>query len=169
MGVALGDEPDLAGLLGGQHATGYLDAHHERIAALALGVEADPLEALDLTRDGIEGLDPFDRVGLDDALGHLEGVTAELHHLRVGELAEVAIGAEEGELSLVGTAEVEAVGIVGVDAPGAHRPAPNAFLAEPTALSLSCWHGGNLTVRYQLLTNLINYKVFERPLTNPDA
>ena len=51
LGEGVGRHADLAGLGGGQDAAGHLDPHHERVAALALGVDADPLEPLFLAGD----------------------------------------------------------------------------------------------------------------------
>ena len=47
----LGDEPDRSSLGGVEHAAGDLHAQHERVAALALRVEAHPLQSLHLTGD----------------------------------------------------------------------------------------------------------------------
>ena len=43
------------GLLGRQDAARDLDPHHERVATLLLRVDADPLQPLHLSRDGVHG------------------------------------------------------------------------------------------------------------------
>ena len=58
LGEGVGDDADLADLGRGQDAAGDLDPHHEGVAALALGVEADPLEPLHLAGHRVERGEP---------------------------------------------------------------------------------------------------------------
>lgn len=105
-------ETDLAKLVRAHDAAGNFDAHHERVATLALRVDPDPLESLDLAGHCGERVDPFLRVPRDDRLGDLEGVAAQLEQLLLIEFADVAIRIEKGHGGLAGTVEVEAVRVI---------------------------------------------------------
>ena len=89
LGEGVGRHTDLADLGGGHHAARHLDPHHEGVAALALRVHPDPLEPLLLAGHLGDGVGPLLRVGVDDGLGHLEGVAGELQLLDGVELADV--------------------------------------------------------------------------------
>ncbi len=59
----VGDHPDLAELVGAFSCPpGNLDPQHEGVTALALGVEADPLQPLDLAGSRVDGGRALDRV-----------------------------------------------------------------------------------------------------------
>ena len=97
----VGDHADLAGLVGGEHAAGHLHPHHEGVAALALGVEADPLEPLQLPGHRGDGAGTLLGVAVDDGVGHLEGVALELPALDLVQLADRAVGPDEVHGALV--------------------------------------------------------------------
>src|ERR1022692_1243119 len=69
---------DALGLLGLEAAAGDLHAQHESVAALALRVDAHPLQALHLTVHLGDGAGSLDRVGLLDSLGDVQRVAREL-------------------------------------------------------------------------------------------
>jgi len=75
----VGGHADLAELRSGELAAGGLDAQHERIAALALRVEAHPLEPLHLAGHRGDRCRPLLRVPVDDRLGDLEGWRSSFH------------------------------------------------------------------------------------------
>jgi hypothetical protein len=113
LGVGLGGHPHLTNLRRGQDAPGDLDAHHEGIAALTLGVHPYPLEALLLAGHGVDGLRALLGVGVDDRLGHFEGMAGQLELLDRVQFSDVAVGADEAECPLA-TAELHPVGVVEV-------------------------------------------------------
>ena len=114
LGEGVGRHADLADLGRGHHPAGDLDPHHEGVAALALRVHPDPLEALLLSRHLGDGVGALLGVRVDDGLGHLEGVPRQLQLLDGVELADVAIGPDELEPAVAPAAELHPVGIVEV-------------------------------------------------------
>ena len=137
VGIALSDHADLAGLVCAEQTSGDLDAHHEGVTALALWVQPDPLQSLNLSWHCVEGINALNGVGLDDPLGHLEGVTAQLDHLGLGKLAHIAVGVEEWDLTLFGSTQVQAVGIVSSGVPVCHEHHSFCSMADPIACSLA--------------------------------
>ncbi len=114
LGEGVGRHPDLAHLRGRHHAPGHLDPHHERVAALSLRIQTDPLQALGLARDFGDGLRPPLRVRVDDRLGHLEGMARELELLDRVELADRPVGPDELQAPVTPSPEFDAIGIVQV-------------------------------------------------------
>ena len=100
LGEGVGRHTDLADLGGGHHPAGHLDPHHEGVAALPLRVHADPLEPLQLARHLGDGVGALLGVGVDDGLGHLEGMAGELQLLDRVQLADVAVGTDELQAAL---------------------------------------------------------------------
>ena len=99
-GVGVGGHADLADLRRRHDTTGHLDPHHEGVAALALGVHADPLEPLHLPGHRVDGVGPLLGVGVDDRLRHLEGMPGQLQLLDRVQLADVAIGPDEAQAAV---------------------------------------------------------------------
>ena len=91
----VGDHADLAGLGGGEEAAGHLDPHHEGVAALLLGVDAGPLQALDLAGHLGDAGRTLLRVRVDDGVGDLEGVALELEQLDLVQLTRLAVRVDE--------------------------------------------------------------------------
>ncbi len=124
----VGGHSDLAELRSGELAAGGLDAQHERIAALALRVEAHPLEPLHLAGHRGDRCRPLLRVPVDDRLGDLEGVAFELPLLLLVQLTEMAVRVDEPQGAL-SAAELHPVGIVEVTG---HQPwSPHSTLPVP--------------------------------------
>jgi hypothetical protein len=71
-----GDPTYCLHLFGLQHPAWHLHAHHERVAALLLRVDANPLQPLDLARDPVHRREVLG-VGLYDRLTDLERVALE--------------------------------------------------------------------------------------------
>ena len=94
-GIAVDDLTDPAHLGGAQPAPGHLHPQHEGVAALALGIEADPLEALHLARDLGDGGWPREGVAVADGIGHLEGMAFELPALDLVQLRSVPVRTNE--------------------------------------------------------------------------
>ena len=113
-GERVGRDTDLPNLGRGHDAARDLDAHHERVATLALGIHTDPLEALELAGHVVDGIDALLRIRLDDCLGDLEGVPRQLQLLDRVELADVAVGLDEFEPAVASTTELHPIGIVEV-------------------------------------------------------
>ena len=114
LGERVGRHPDLAHLGRRHDPARHLDAHHERVAALALGVDADPLQALLLAGHLVDGVGPLLGVGVDHRLGHLEGVARQLQLLDGVQLADVAVRPDELEAAVTPAPELHAIGIVEV-------------------------------------------------------
>ena len=91
----VGRHADLPGLRAGEETARNLDPHHEGIAALLLGVDAGPLEALDLARNLGDAGRALLRVGVDDGIGNLERVALEFEQLDLAQFARLAIGVDE--------------------------------------------------------------------------
>jgi hypothetical protein len=73
----IGSHTDLAGLGTGEESARNLDPHHEGVTALLLGVDAGPLEALDLARNFSDAGRSLFRVRIDDCIGDLKWVALE--------------------------------------------------------------------------------------------
>ena len=114
LGEGIGRHAHLAHLGGCHDPARHLDAHHEGVAALTLRVHADPLHPLHLARHGVDRRGTLLGVGVDDRLGHLEGMALQLQLLGRVELADVAVGADELEAAVAPAAELHAIGIVEV-------------------------------------------------------
>jgi hypothetical protein len=89
-GEGFGDLADGSRLGGVQAPAGDLDAEHERVAALSLGVQAHPFQALDLAGDGLDGLGAFPGVAVQDRVAHVQRMALELPLLDLVELLDLA-------------------------------------------------------------------------------
>ena len=87
----VGHEPYLAGLDRVKTATRDLDPHHERVATLALRVEADPLEPLLLAWDCSDRCGTCRCVGVDDRVRYVERVAVELPAFDLVQLTCLAV------------------------------------------------------------------------------
>ena len=114
LGERVGRHADLPDLGRGHHSARDLDAHHEGVAPLALGIHANPLEPLHLSGHRIDGARTLLAVGIDHRLCHLEGVPGQLQLLGRVELADVPVGPDELEPAITPAAELHPIGIVEV-------------------------------------------------------
>ena len=112
LGKRIGSNADLSHLGCCQDATGHLDPHHEGVAALALGVHSNPLEALLLSRHLVDGRCALLGVGVDDRLGHLKRVPGQFQLLNGVELADVAVRPDEFEPAVTSAPEFHPIGVV---------------------------------------------------------
>ena len=114
LGERIGRNSDLADLRRRHDAAGDLDPHHEGVATLALGVHADPLEAFELARHLVDGVNTLLRIRVDDRLGDLEGMPRQLELLSGVEFADVPIRPDELQSAVAAAAELHPIRIVEV-------------------------------------------------------
>src|SRR4029453_10390720 len=84
------DLADGPGLVGLQASAGDLDAEHERVAALALGGQAAPLQAPAPAGAGLDGVGALLRVAVEDGVADVQRVALQLPLLDLVELLDLA-------------------------------------------------------------------------------